>query len=72
MINVFDFCNICTDGTSIKLSFYDIDTRDFIVDVAFNDAKKGAKTLSAEFGYAAIESFYVSADVVCCSCYKYN
>lgn len=72
MINVHDFCDTCADGTSIKLSFFDIDTRDFIVEVIFHDAKQGAKTLSAAFAYAGLESFYVSADVICCVCYVFN
>ena len=72
MINVHDFCNTCVDGTTVKLSFYDVDSRDFIVDVIFQDAKRGSSTLGVAFDYAIIESIYVSADVVCCECYVLN
>nr|DAG65473.1 MAG TPA: hypothetical protein [Bacteriophage sp.] len=72
MINVHDFCNTCVDGTTVKLSFYDTYSRDFIVDVVFHDAKKGSSTLGVAFDYANIESIYVSADVVCCKCYVLN
>lgn len=72
MINVHDFCNTCVDGTTVKLSFYDIDSRDFIVDVTFHDAKRGSSTLGGVFDYATIESIHVSADIVCCACYVLN
>lgn len=72
MINVHDFCDTCADGTSVKLSFYDIDTRDFIVDVVFHDAKAGSSALGVAFDYAGIESFYVNADMICCKCYVFN
>lgn len=72
MINVHDFCNNCVDGTSVKLSFYDVDSRDFIVDVIFHDAKIGRSTLGIAFDYATVESIYVSADIICCKCYVLN
>ena len=72
MLNVHDFCNTCVDGTTVKLSFYDIDSRDFIVDVVFHDAKKGSSTLGVAFDYATIESIHVNADIVCCECYVLN
>ena len=72
MLNVHDFCNTCANGTTVKLSFYDIDSRAFIVDVVFHDAKKGSSTLKFAFDYASIESIYVSASVVCCECYVIN
>ena len=72
MMNVHDFCNTCVSGTTVKLSFFDISSKDFIVDVVFNDAKKGSSTLGSAFDYATIESIYVSAAVVCCECYVLN
>lgn len=72
MINVHDFCDTCADGTSIKLSFYDFYSRDFIVDVIFQDAKRGRSALGVAFDYATVESIYVSADIVCCECYVLN
>ena len=72
MISLHDFCSTCADGTSIKLSFYDINTRELIVDVVFNNAKEGAKILGVEYSYARVESFYASGDVVCCECYVFN
>lgn len=65
MIDVYDFCGACADGTTVKLSFFDVVTDDFIATVVLNDAKTGAKTLSAVCGYSYVEYFYVSADVVC-------
>jgi hypothetical protein len=72
MINVHDFCDTCADGTIVKLFFYDIDTRDFITDVAFHNAKAGVSTLKAAFYYANVESIYVNADVIYCMCYVIN
>lgn len=72
MINVHDFCNTCADGTKVKLSFYDISTRDFIVNVVFSDAKAGSSALGFAYAYADIESIYVSAGVVCCKCFIFN
>nr|DAU40580.1 MAG TPA: hypothetical protein [Bacteriophage sp.] len=69
MINVHNFCNTCADGTTVKLSFYDVNSRDFMLDVIFRDAKRGSSTLRVAFEYANIESIYVSAGVVCCECY---
>ena len=65
MINVYDFCGACADGMSVKLSFFDVDTSDFIASVVLNDAKTGCKTLSAVVGCAYVEYFYVSVDIVC-------
>lgn len=65
MIDVYDFCGACSDGVTVKLSFYDVVTHDFIAEVVLNDAKNGCKTLSAICGYAYVEYFYVSADVIC-------
>ena len=72
MVNVHDFCNTCANGTTIKLSYYDFDSRDFMFDVVFNDAKNGRAALGFTFDYANIESIYVSADVVCCRCHVFN
>lgn len=65
MINVYDFCCACADGMTVKLSFFDVVTDDFIATVVLNDAKTGCKTLSAIYGYGHVEYFYISADVVC-------
>ena len=65
MIDVYEFCNACADGTTVKLSFFDVDTNDFVSSVVLHDAKTGCKTLSAICGYAYVEYFYVSADMVC-------
>lgn len=65
MIDVYDFCGACADGTTVKLSFFDVVSDEFIATVVLNDAKTGAKTLSAVCRYAYIEYFYNSADIVC-------
>lgn len=65
MIDVYDFCGACADGTTVKLSFFDVVSDEFIASVVLHDAKTGAKTLSAVCGYAYVEYFYVSADMVC-------
>lgn len=65
MSYVYDFCGSCAEGTTVKLSFYDVISEDFIATVILNDAKTGCKTLSAVCGYSYIDYFYVSADVVC-------
>ena len=65
MIDVYDFCGACAEGTTVKLSFFDVVTDDFIATVILDDAKTGCKTLSAVCGYSYIESFYISADIVC-------
>ena len=61
---VYDFCSACADGTTVKLSFFDVDTDDFIASVTMSDAKAGYKTLSAICLYAYVEYFYCSADVI--------
>lgn len=65
MIDVYDFCNACADGTRVKLSFFDVDTNNFVSTVVLKDAKTGCKTLSAICVYAYVEYIYVSADMVC-------
>lgn len=65
MIYVYDFCGACAEGDTVKLSFFDIDTDDFISTVILHDAKTGCKTLSAICGYGYVEYFYTSADMVC-------
>lgn len=65
MIYVYDFCRACADGETVKLSFFDVDSNDFITSVVLNNAKTGCKTLSAVCGYAYVEYFYTSADMVC-------
>lgn len=65
MINVYDFCGACADATTVKLSFFDIDTDEYITNVILNDAKTGCNTLSAICVYSYVECFYISADMVC-------
>lgn len=65
MIDVYDFCGACADGTTVKLSFFDVVSDDFISSVILHDAKTGCKTLSAVCGYAYVEYFYISADMFC-------
>lgn len=65
MINVFDFCKACTEATTVKLSFFDINSDDFIGTVILSNAKTAYKTLSAVCGYSYIEYFYISADIIC-------
>lgn len=65
MIYVYDFCGACAEATTVKLSFFDVVSDEFISTIILNDAKTGCKTLSAICGYAYVEYFYVSADVVC-------
>lgn len=65
MTYVYDFCSMCAEGETVKLSFYDVDTNDLLSDVILNDAKTSCKALSAVCGYGYVEYFYTSADVVC-------
>lgn len=65
MTYVYDFCGMCADGETVKLSFFDVDSDDFVATVVLNDAKTGCKTLSAVCGYGYVEYFYTSADVIC-------
>lgn len=65
MINVYDFCEACADATTVKLSFFDADSDNFITSLILHDAKTGVKTLSAFYMYSQIECFYPSADVLC-------
>lgn len=65
MINVFDFCEICTDATTVKLSFFDADSDDYITSLILHNAKVGVKTMSAVCRYAQVECFYTSADLIC-------
>lgn len=65
MIDVYDFCGACADGMTVKLSFFDVISDDFIASVILHDAKTGCKTLSAVCGYGYVEYFYNSADMVC-------
>ena len=64
MINVYDFCKACADGETVKLSFFDTDSNDFITNIVLNNAKTGYKTLSAICGYGYVEYFYISADII--------
>lgn len=65
MTYVYDFCNLCAEGETVKLSFFDVDTNDFITTVVLNNAKTGCKTLSAVCGYGYVEYIYTSDDVIC-------
>lgn len=65
MINVYDFCGACAESTTVKLSFFDVDSDDFITTVLLNDAKTGCKALSAICGYSYVENFYISANIIC-------
>ena len=65
MTYVYDFCSLCSEGVTVKLSFFDTDTKDFIASVVLNDAKNSCKTLSAVCGYGNVDYFYISADMVC-------
>lgn len=65
MINVYDFCGACADGTTVKLSFFDVATDAFVSSVILIDAKKGCKTLSAICGYSYVEFFYIGGDMLC-------
>lgn len=65
MIYVYDFCSACADGETVKLSFFDVESNDFITSVVLNNAKTGCKTLSAICGYGYVEYFYTSADMIC-------
>ena len=65
MIDVYEFCGACAEATTVKLSFFDVVSDDFIATVILNDATTGCKTLSAICGYGYVDYFYVSADVVC-------
>ena len=61
---VYDFCDACADGTTVKINFFDVDTDEFISSVTMSDAKSGCKLLSAICGYGYVEQFYASADVI--------
>lgn len=66
MTDVYDFCGACTDGTTVKVSIYAYEGDEFITTVVLDDAKVGAKLLSAVCGYAFIDSIFVSCGVLCC------
>ena len=61
---VYDFCDACADGTTVKIIFFDVDTDKRISSVTMSDAKAGHKLLSAVCGYGYVEYFYCSADVI--------
>lgn len=65
MVYLYNFCDLCTAGETVKLSFFDVDTDDFISTVILHDAKNSCKTLSAICGYGYVEYFYTSADMIC-------
>ena len=65
MVYVYDFCGLCAEGVTVKLSFFDADTDDFVSTIVLNDAKTGCKTISAVCGYAYVEYFYTDQDVIC-------
>lgn len=64
MIDVYDFCKACADGTTVKLMFFDVESEEFITTVILADAKTGCKALSVVFGYSHVEYIYNSADVI--------
>ena len=64
-IYVYNLCDTCSDGTTVKISFFDVDTDEFISSVTMSDAKTGCKLLSAICGYAYVDYFYCSADIIC-------
>lgn len=72
MIDVYDFCGACADGTKVKISVYTYEGNEFITSLVLSDAKTGFKALSAIVGYGFIESFYASADVLCCKVYVHR
>ena len=61
---VYDFCDACSEGTTVKIIFFDADTDKRISSVTMSDAKAGYKLLSAVCGYGYVEQFYASADVI--------
>lgn len=65
MLYVYDFCDLCAEGETVKISFYDVDTDEFISTVVLQDAKTGCKTLSAICGYGYVDYFYTSGDGIC-------
>lgn len=65
MVYVYDFCGLCAEGETVKISFFDVDTDDFVATVVLNDAKTGCKTLSAVCGYGYVDYIYTSGDVIC-------
>ena len=65
MVYVYDFCNLCSSGETVKISFFDVDTNDFIATVVLNDGNTGCKTLSAVCGYGYVDYIYTSGDVIC-------
>lgn len=65
MVYVYDFCNLCAEGETVKISFFDVVSDDFIATVVLNDAKTGYKTLSAVCGYGYVDYIYTSGDVIC-------
>lgn len=65
MVYVYDICNLCAEGVTVKLSLFDADTDDYIATVILNDAKNSCKTLSAVCGYGYVDYIYISGDVIC-------
>ena len=66
MINVYDFCSACEDGTTVKVSIYDYDSNVFMSSIILMDAKTGVKALSAVCAFSFVESFYINNNVICC------
>lgn len=64
MVYVYDFCGLCADDETVKLSLFDVDTDNFVSTVVLNDAKTSCKTLSAVCGYAYVEQIYTCGDVI--------
>ena len=65
MTYLYDFCGLCSDGETVKISFFDVDTDDFITTVVLNNAKTGCKTISAVCGYGYVDYIYTSGGVIC-------
>lgn len=55
---------------SIKITFYDADTKDYITSIMLYDGFKGISALTYAYMYATVDSMYVNSDgVICCSAY---
>lgn len=66
MISVYDFCNTCAEGTTVRLKFFDAFTHKFVTSIVLRDAQSGCKALAASYAYGEVQRWYVSETAVIC------
>lgn len=65
MTYVYDFCGLCAECETVKISFFDVDKKDLVATVVLNDAKNSCKALSAVCGYGYVDYVYTRGDMIC-------